>query len=99
MTISKSNFVAGVQCLKRVYFQVHQPELATGSTEAFEAIMEQGQQVSLEAQKANAGPVIFEAMFEHGCVLVRLHILGRHSLAGDIKGLINGIQVDHLGVC
>ena len=26
--ISKSKFVAGVQCLKRLYFQIHQPELA-----------------------------------------------------------------------
>ncbi len=26
--LSKSKFVAGCQCLKRLYFQVHQPELA-----------------------------------------------------------------------
>ena len=31
MKISKSKFVAGVQCLKRLYFQVHQPELAAQS--------------------------------------------------------------------
>ena len=28
VTISKSNYVAGVQCLKRLYLQIHQPELA-----------------------------------------------------------------------
>lgn len=28
MTISKSTFIAGVQCLKRLYLQVHGPELA-----------------------------------------------------------------------
>lgn len=27
--LSKSKFVAGVQCLKRLYLQVHLPELAT----------------------------------------------------------------------
>jgi hypothetical protein len=41
MRISKSKFVAGVQCPKRLYFQVHRPELATGSTEATgEAVLE-----------------------------------------------------------
>ena len=28
MNISKSKFVAGCQCLKRLYWQVHEPELA-----------------------------------------------------------------------
>jgi len=28
MKISKSKFVAGCQCLKRLYWQVHEPELA-----------------------------------------------------------------------
>ena len=28
MKLSKSRFVAGVQCLKRLYWQVHEPELA-----------------------------------------------------------------------
>ena len=56
MRISKSKFVAGVQCHKRVYFQMHRPELATGSTEAG-AVMEQGKQVGLETQKAFPGGV------------------------------------------
>ena len=65
MRISKSKFVAGVQCLKRVYFQVHRPELAAGSTQAGEAVMEQGQQVGLEAQKAFPGGVLVAADHEH----------------------------------
>ncbi|MBZ5661764.1 MAG: DUF2779 domain-containing protein [Acidobacteriia bacterium] len=65
MRISKSKFVAGVQCLKRLYFEVHQPELAAGSTEAAEAVMEQGQQVGLEAQKAFPGGVLVTADHEH----------------------------------
>ena len=28
MRISKTKFMAGVQCLKRLYLQVHQPELS-----------------------------------------------------------------------
>jgi len=65
MRISKSKFIAGVQCLKRLYFQVHRPELATGSTEATEAVMKQGQQVGLVAQKAFPGGVLVAADHEH----------------------------------
>src|SRR5437879_8796037 len=65
MRISKSKFVAGVQCLKRLYFQVHRPELATGSTEAAETIMEQGHQVGLVAQKAFPGGMLVAADHEH----------------------------------
>jgi predicted RecB family nuclease len=65
MRISKSKFVAGVQCLKRLYFQLHRPELATGSTEATEAVMEQGRQVGLVAQKAFPGGVLVAADHKH----------------------------------
>jgi predicted RecB family nuclease len=65
MKVSKSKFVAGVQCLKRLYFQVHRPELATGSTEATEAVMEQGQQVGQVAQEAFPGGVLVAADHEH----------------------------------
>jgi predicted RecB family nuclease len=65
MRISKSKFVAGVQCLKRLYFQVHHPELATGSTEATRTVMEQGLQVGLVAQEAFPGGMLVAADHEH----------------------------------
>jgi len=46
--ISKSKFVAGIQCLKRAYLQVHSPELAD---EGQEARLVKGQEVGLLAQK------------------------------------------------
>jgi hypothetical protein len=49
--ISKSKFVAGIQCAKRLYFKVHQPELADEADEGQEARLEQGQEVGLLAQK------------------------------------------------
>jgi len=49
--LSKSGFVAGCQCLKRLYLQVHQPELATQADGADEAIMEQGREVGLLARQ------------------------------------------------
>jgi predicted RecB family nuclease len=61
MRISKSKFVAGVQCLKRLYFQVRQPELAAELDDASKAVIEQGRQVGLVAQKAFPGGVTVEA--------------------------------------
>jgi predicted RecB family nuclease len=101
--ISKSKFVAGVQCLKRLYLQVHQPELATQPDPAADAIIEQGREVGMLARSLFPGgievdcsgglgeairatrelvanrdvPAIFEAVFEHQNVLVKVDILHR----------------------
>jgi predicted RecB family nuclease len=56
--ISKSKFVAGIQCLNRLYWQVHQPELAAEPEAAVEAIMEQGQDVGLLAHQLFPGGVV-----------------------------------------
>src|SRR5271169_5049432 len=57
MRISKSKFMAGRQCLKRLYFQVHQPELAAEPKGAAEAIIEQGREVGLLARQMFPGGV------------------------------------------
>jgi len=57
MRISKSKFVAGVQCLKRLYWQVHEPELAAQPDAANEAIIEQGREVGLLARQMFPGGV------------------------------------------
>jgi hypothetical protein len=57
MRISKSKFVAGVQCLKRLYLQVHEPELAAGPDASDQAIMEQGREVGLLARQMFPGGV------------------------------------------
>src|SRR5271165_2783816 len=102
MAISKSKFVAGCQCLKRLYWQVHEPELGGVPDPAAVAIMNQGSDVGKLARQLFAGgvevpfcdpeqairitrelianpevPVIFEAAFENGGVLVRVDILHR----------------------
>ena len=56
-TISKSRFIAGVQCLKRLYWLVHEPELATQPDEAAFALMEQGRQVGKFARQMFPGGV------------------------------------------
>jgi predicted RecB family nuclease len=102
MRLSKSKFVAGCQCLKRLYWQVHQPELAAEADAASEAIMQQGHEVGMLARQLFPGgvevcersldqairatrelvadpniPAIFEAVFEHGGVLVKVDVLHR----------------------
>jgi hypothetical protein len=47
MRISKSKFVAGMQCLKRLYWQLHEPELAAQPDAASEVIIQQGHEVGM----------------------------------------------------
>ena len=51
MRISKSKYVAGVQCLKRLYWQVHEPELAAEQDAANKAIT-QGNTAEIERELA-----------------------------------------------
>jgi len=57
MRISKSKFMAGVQCLKRLYFQVHDPLPASELDELQRTVIEQGHSVGLQAHKAFPGGV------------------------------------------
>lgn len=59
--LSKSKFVAGIQCLKRLYLEVHAPDLAEDLDEATEAILSQGQEVGLLAQRAFPGGVAVQS--------------------------------------
>jgi predicted RecB family nuclease len=49
--------MAGAQCLKRLYLQVHQPELAVQPDAASEAIIEQGREVGLLARQLFPGGI------------------------------------------
>jgi predicted RecB family nuclease len=57
ITISKSQFMSGVQCLKRLYWQVHEPELGGVVDAAAVAIMDQGREVGQLARQLFAGGV------------------------------------------
>jgi predicted RecB family nuclease len=61
MLITKSKFVAGVQCLKRLYLMVHQPQLAAEPDESAQAIIDQGHEVGLLAQQMFSGGVTVES--------------------------------------
>jgi predicted RecB family nuclease len=57
MRISKSKFCAGVQCVKRLYWQVHEPELVAEPGAADQAIMQQGHEVGVLARQLFPGGV------------------------------------------
>ena len=59
--LSKSKFLAGCQCLKRLYLQVHEPELAAEPDAAADAIIEQGREVGLLAHQMFPGGVSAES--------------------------------------
>ncbi|MGA8087109.1 MAG: DUF2779 domain-containing protein, partial [Terracidiphilus sp.] len=75
--LSKSKSVAGVQCLKRLYLQVHQPELAGETDEGQQVRFEQGHEVGVLAHAVFPGGVLVEsdefhldAALEHTAALV-----------------------------
>jgi hypothetical protein len=57
MKISKSKYMAGLQCLKRLYLQVHEPGLAAQVDGAEEAIIQQGHDVGLLARELFPGGI------------------------------------------
>ena len=56
-TITKSKYMAGVQCLKRLYFLVHEPQIGRGKTAVDFALMEQGREVGKLAHQLFRGGV------------------------------------------
>jgi hypothetical protein len=64
MRLSKSKFIAGWQCLKRLYWEVHETHPAPEFDEQTLAVMEQGQEVGHWAQKRFPGGVLIEAEAE-----------------------------------
>jgi predicted RecB family nuclease len=57
MRITKFKYLAGVQCLKRLYLLVHEPELAAQAAGSSEVIIGQGHQVGLLARQLFPGGV------------------------------------------
>ena len=66
VNLSKSKYLTGLQCLKRLYLQCYQPELAGEIDEQQQAIFDQGKEVGLQAQKMFPdGVLLREGYFEH----------------------------------
>lgn len=59
--LSKSKYVSGLQCLKRVYLEVHHPQLATPPDVSTQAILDMGTEIGELARRRFPGGVLVEA--------------------------------------
>jgi len=63
--LSKSRFVAGLQCPLRLWYQCHEPKLATGVTPAQQAIFDMGHEVGRLATELYPGGVLIAEDYRH----------------------------------
>ncbi|HEX8750596.1 MAG TPA: hypothetical protein VF732_05725, partial [Nitrospira sp.] len=56
--LSKSKFLSGLQCHKRVYLEIHRPDLATPPDPSMQAILDMGTEIGLLAQRRFPGGVL-----------------------------------------
>ncbi|HMS86161.1 MAG TPA: DUF2779 domain-containing protein [Nitrospira sp.] len=61
--LSKSKFLSGLQCHKRLYLEIHQPALATPPDASIRAILEMGTEIGVLAQQRFPGGVLVKAGF------------------------------------
>jgi hypothetical protein len=101
ITISKSLFVAGWQCLKRLHLLVHKPVLA-GRLDATElAIIEQGRQVGELARKlfpegvAVKAPSLAEAIRTTRDLLARPDVSAIFEGAFEYGGIYVRVEILH----
>ena len=59
--LSKSRYLGGLQCDKRLYLETHAPDLATPPDEATRAILDMGTEIGVLARSRFPGGVLVEA--------------------------------------
>ncbi len=98
--LSKSKFVAGCQCLKRLYFQVHQPELAAQPDDSADAIIEQGRNVGMLARQLFPGGVEVCARRLDQAIRETKELIGNPDVPAIFEGVFEGdgvvVKVDVL---
>jgi len=98
--ISKSKFVAGCQCLKRLYFQVHQPELAAQPDDSADAIIEQGREVGMLARQLFPGGVEVGSMRLDQAIRATRELIANPEVPTIFEGVFEGdgvlVRVDAL---
>lgn len=69
--LSKSRFLAGLQCEKRLYLDIHAPELATSPDTATQAMLDMGIEVGSLARRRVPGGVLVTADHRHSAEALR----------------------------
>lgn len=98
--LSKSKFIAGCQCLKRLYLQVHQPELASGPDKSAEAVIEQGREVGVLARQLFPGGVEVGSMRLDQAIRATRELMANPEVPTIFEGVFEGdgvlVRVDAL---
>ncbi len=81
--LSKSRVMKGIQCHKALYLTVNEPDVATDTTPAQQAIFDQGHAVGHEAQKRFPGGKLIEAS----------HTEPERAVADTAKAITAGVNV------
>jgi hypothetical protein len=77
--LSKSKFQSGLQCLRRLWLEVHRPELAPPTDPATQALLDAGIEVGrIARQRFPGGALVEEAAYDHEQAVARTQdLLGR----------------------
>src|SRR6266403_453338 len=86
MLITKTKFLAGTQCLKRLYFTVHAPELAVQPDESSQSIIEQGREVGLLAREIFPGGVAVECRDREEAVRATRNLIDNPEVPAIFEG-------------
>ena len=89
ITISKSKYMAGVQCLKRLYLLVHQPEIAGGKDASDFALMDQGRQVGKLAQQLFPGGVVVRTGNPQEAIRITQELIANPDIPAIFEGASN----------
>jgi hypothetical protein len=101
--ITKSKFLAGNQCLKRLYWIVHSPELAGQPDDANQSIIEQGRQVGLSAQQMFPSGVTVEGRDREEAIRMTRELIANPAVSAIFEGAFEHddifVRVDILNRC
>jgi hypothetical protein len=93
LLITKSKFVAGVQCLKRLYLKVHTSELAAQPDESDQSIIDQGREVGLLARQMFSGGVAVESRDRERAIRATRELIANPEVPAVFEGAF-----EHRGV-
>jgi predicted RecB family nuclease len=91
--LSKSKFMAGRQCLKRLHMSIHAPELAAQPDESDQAIIEQGREVGLLARQMFPGGVAVESKSREEAIRATQELIANRDAPAIFEGAFESQNV------
>jgi hypothetical protein len=94
-TLSKSKYIAGLQCPRRLWLGCHAPDLGAPATARLTAVLDQGAEIGRRARDLFAdGVLVDQEAWEHGQATART----RQLMADRNVGAIFEAAFEHAGV-